>query len=219
MAMGYMGRSTPDPSRAAPRKPRGRPVKPRVAIRSALAETAERFESDELAHLALIARSSSSSVTISHGSSPGSCASAPPPTSSLAVSTLSGRSAGGGLPEVPLGSAGPPGALRRLSARRTRTRRGRARLGGPHPSVRGTKSASLWNSTSSPPTDRIRFAPRSSSGSRRDEPGLVGRDHGLGAVVHADLREDPLHVRLDRLEAHVQRAGDLTVRQAMSDEH
>src|SRR5262245_40526544 len=36
-----------------------------------------------------------------------------------------------------------------------------------------------------------------SSGSGRDEPGLVGRDHGLDAVVHADLHEDSFHVRLD----------------------
>jgi hypothetical protein len=38
---------------------------------------------------------------------------------------------------VPLGSAGPPGAPRRLSARRTRIRRGRAgALGGPKPDLR-----------------------------------------------------------------------------------
>src|SRR5262249_37859877 len=61
--------------------------------------------------------------------------------------------------------------------------------------------------------------PRASSGSGRDEPGLVGCDHGLGAVVYADLREDSFHVRLDRLEAHIQRVRDLTVRQTMSDEH
>ena len=40
---------------------------------------------------------------------------------------VSHRSAGGGLLDVPLGSARLPGAPRRLSAGRTRTRRGRAR--------------------------------------------------------------------------------------------
>ncbi len=50
---------------------------------------------------------------------------------------VSHRSAGGGLPDVPLVSAGPPGAPRRLSARRTRTRRGRACLGGPNASGTG----------------------------------------------------------------------------------
>jgi EAL domain len=110
----------------------------------------------------------------------------------------------GGLPDARLGSAGPPGEPRRLFARLKRARRGRARFGGPNTRVRG---------------HRVCIRAALSLGSRRDEPGLVGCDHGLGAVVRADLREDSLHVRLDRLEAHVQRGRDLTVRQAARNEH
>jgi hypothetical protein len=39
----------------------------------------------------------------------------------------------------------------------------------------------------------------------------------LGAVVDPDLREDSLHVRLDRLDGHAQRTCDLTVREAARD--
>ena len=44
-----------------------------------------------------------------------------------------------------------------------------------------------------------------------DEPGLVGEDHGLGAVAQPELEEDAADVGLDRRLAHDQRGGDLGV--------
>ena len=53
---------------------------------------------------------------------------------------------------------------------------------------------------------------------RADEPGLVGGDDRLGPVAQAQLAEDAGDVRLDRVLAHDQLAGDLRVRQAARDQ-
>ena len=51
-----------------------------------------------------------------------------------------------------------------------------------------------------------------------DQAGLVGEHHRLGAVAQAELGEHPRHVRLHRVLAHHQAAGDLGVGQAAGDQ-
>src|SRR4051794_39420903 len=68
-----------------------------------------------------------------------------------------------------------------------------------------------------PPTTR---AEGQSPGSAAlvDEPRLVGDDHGLDPVAHAELGEDPGDVRLHRRLRDDELLGDLGVRQAAGKE-